>query len=277
VLHFVPTLKQHASNRVGTGCPPYPIHPMNDNQLLRYSRHILLDDIGIEGQEKLLAAHALIIGAGGLGSPAAYYLASAGIGKITLVDNDTVDLTNLQRQILHTTDRVGQPKAQSGKQTLSQINPEIEVIALTERAEGSRLAELVSQATVVLDCSDNFATRHAVNRACVEQRVPLVSGAAIKFDGQVSVFDAREDAPCYACLFPPDQKFEEVLCSTMGVFAPLVGIIGTVQAAEALKLAAGIGESLAGRLLLLDGRSMEWTSIKVARNAACSVCGHLHP
>jgi molybdopterin/thiamine biosynthesis adenylyltransferase len=250
---------------------------MNDNQLLRYSRHILLDEIGIEGQEKLLAAHALVIGAGGLGSPAAFYLASAGIGKITLVDNDTVDLTNLQRQILHTTERVGQPKTQSGKQTLAQINPEVEVVALTERAEAERLGELVSKASVVLDCSDNFATRHAVNRACVEHRVPLVSGAAIRFDGQVSVFDPRSgDTPCYACLFPPDQQFEEVLCSTMGVFAPLVGIIGTTQAAEALKLVAGIGESLAGRLLLLDARSMEWTSIKVARNAACIVCGQVH-
>jgi molybdopterin/thiamine biosynthesis adenylyltransferase len=247
---------------------------MNDNQLLRYSRHILLDEIGIEGQEKLLAARALVIGAGGLGSPAAFYLASAGIGKITLVDNDTVDLTNLQRQILHTTERIGQPKAQSGKQTLAQINPEIEVVALTERAEGARLAELVQQATVVLDCSDNFATRHAVNRACVQHKVPLVSGAAIRFDGQISVFDPRRgDAPCYACLFPPEQQFEEVLCSTMGVFAPLVGIIGTMQAAEALKVVAGIGESLAGRLLLLDGRGMEWTSIRVARNATCPVCG----
>jgi molybdopterin/thiamine biosynthesis adenylyltransferase len=250
---------------------------MNDNQLLRYSRHILLDDIGIEGQEKLLAAHALVIGAGGLGSPAAYYLASAGIGTITLVDNDTVDLTNLQRQILHTSDRVGQPKAQSGRQTLTQINPEIRVLALTERAEGERLSELVSQASVVLDCSDNFATRHAVNRACVAHRTPLVSGAAIRFDGQISVFDSRRgDAPCYACLFPPDQQFEEALCSTMGVFAPLVGIIGAMQAAEALKLAAGVGEPLSGRLLLLDARNMEWTSIKVARNAACSVCGQAH-
>lgn len=248
---------------------------MNDNQLLRYSRHILLDEIGIEGQERLLAAHALVIGAGGLGSPAAYYLASAGIGKITLVDNDTVDLTNLQRQILHTTERVGQPKAQSGKQTLAQINPEVEVVALTERVEGARLLELVGQATVVLDCSDNFATRHAVNRACVAQKVPLVSGAAIRFDGQISVFDPRSGTtPCYACLFPPDQQFEEVLCSTMGVFAPLVGIIGTMQAAEALKLAAGTGESLAGRLLLLDARNMEWTSIRVARNTDCMVCGH---
>jgi molybdopterin/thiamine biosynthesis adenylyltransferase len=250
---------------------------MNDSQLLRYSRHILLDDIGIEGQEKLLAAHALVIGAGGLGSPAAYYLASAGIGRITLVDNDTVDLTNLQRQILHTTERVGRPKAQSGKETLAQINPEIEVAALVERAEGERLAELVRQATVVLDCSDNFATRHAVNRACVAHGVPLVSGAAIRFDGQIAVFDPRrEDAPCYACLFPPDQQFEEVLCSTMGVFAPLVGIIGTMQAAEALKVVAGIGASLAGRLLLLDAREMEWTSIRVARNPACAVCGSQH-
>jgi molybdopterin/thiamine biosynthesis adenylyltransferase len=248
---------------------------MDDNQLLRYSRHILLDEIGIEGQEKLLAAHALVIGAGGLGSPAAYYLASAGIGKITLVDNDTVDLTNLQRQILHTTERVGQPKAESGKQTLARINPEVEVCALNERVEGERLSELVRQATVVLDCSDNFATRHAVNRACVAHKVPLVSGAAIRFDGQISVYDTRhEDAPCYACLFPPEQQFEEVLCSTMGVFAPLVGIIGAMQAAEALKLVAGVGESLAGRLLLLDARHMEWTSIKIARTPACPVCGN---
>ncbi len=247
---------------------------MNDNQLLRYSRHILLDEIGIEGQEKLLAAHVLVIGAGGLGSPAAYYLASAGVGKITLVDNDDVDLTNLQRQILHTTERVGQPKAQSGKQTLAQINPEVEVIALAERVEGERLSELARQATVVLDCSDNFTTRHAVNRACVAHKVPLVSGAAIRFDGQISVYDTRKaDAPCYACLFPPEQQFEEVLCSTMGVFAPLVGIIGAMQAAEALKLVAGVGDSLAGRLLLLDARRMEWTSISIARNPACSVCG----
>jgi molybdopterin/thiamine biosynthesis adenylyltransferase len=248
---------------------------MNDHQLLRYSRHILLDEIGIEGQEKLLAGHALIIGAGGLGSPAAYYLASAGMGKITLIDNDTVDMTNLQRQILHTTERIGQSKSESGKRTLAQINPDIEVVALVERAEGERLNELVKSADVVLDCSDNFATRHAINRACVTNRVPLVSGAAIRFDGQISVFDPRsETAPCYACLFPPDQQFEEVQCSTMGVFAPLVGIIGTMQAAEALKIVAHIGEALAGRLLLLDARSMEWTSIALARNAQCSVCGH---
>ncbi|HEY8607062.1 MAG TPA: molybdopterin-synthase adenylyltransferase MoeB [Noviherbaspirillum sp.] len=247
---------------------------MNDNQLLRYSRHILLDDIGIEGQQKLLDGHALVVGAGGLGSPAALYLASAGMGKITLVDNDSVDLTNLQRQIMHTTGRVGQPKAASGKAALEEINPEVEVVALAERLQGDRLVELAGEADVVLDCSDNFATRHAVNQACVARRVPLVSGAAIRFDGQVSVFDSRrDDAPCYACLFPPDQQFEEVLCSTMGVFAPLVGIIGTMQAAEALKLLAGIGRSLAGRLLLLDARHMEWTEIRVARSPGCAVCG----
>jgi len=247
---------------------------MNDNQLLRYSRHILLDEIGIEGQEKLLAAHALVIGAGGLGSPAAFYLASAGIGRITLVDNDTVDLTNLQRQILHDSGRIGMQKAESGKQTLARINPEIEIAALNERVDEDRLAELVRQASVVLDCSDNFATRHAVNRACVAGGVPLVSGAAIRFDGQISVFDPRRaDTPCYACLFPPDQQFEEVLCSAMGVFAPLVGIIGAMQAAEALKLVAGIGEPLAGRLLLLDARGMEWSSIRIARDPDCAVCG----
>ena len=247
---------------------------MNDQQLLRYSRHILLDDIGIEGQQQLLAAHALIIGAGGLGSPAALYLASAGIGTITLVDDDHVDLTNLQRQILHTTERIGQCKVESGKQALAGINPEVAVHALAVRADQDRLAELVGVADVVLDCSDNFATRHAVNRACVDARVPLVSGAAIRFDGQVSVFDMRDEtSPCYACLFPPDSQFEETQCATMGVFAPLVGIIGATQAAEALKLVVGIGRSLAGRLLLLDARSMEWTAIRFARNADCATCG----
>jgi molybdopterin/thiamine biosynthesis adenylyltransferase len=247
---------------------------MNDQQLLRYSRHILLDEIGIEGQEKLLSAHALIIGAGGLGSPVALYLASAGVGRITLVDDDVVDLTNLQRQILHTTARVGQAKAASGQQTLAEINPDVDVVALRERADDDRLHALVTSASVVLDCTDNFRTRHAINRACVNARVPLVSGAAIRMDGQVAVFDTRgDDGACYACLFPPDQVFEEVQCSTMGVFAPLVGIIGTVQAAEALKLVMGIGESLANRLLMLDARSMEWTSIRTAKNTDCAVCG----
>lgn len=247
---------------------------MNDQQLLRYSRHILLDEIGIEGQEKLLAAHAVIIGAGGLGSPVALYLASAGVGKITLVDNDEVDLTNLQRQILHSTARVGQPKAESGKVTLHDINPTIEVVALVARADEEQLKNLVSSVDVVLDCTDNFKTRHAINHACVAAKVPLVSGAAIRMDGQVAVFDSRQvDAPCYACLFPPDQQFEEVQCSVMGVFAPLVGIIGTMQAAEALKLVMGVGTSLAHRLLMLDARTMEWTSIKTTHNPHCTVCG----
>ena len=246
---------------------------MNDSQLLRYSRHILLDEIGIEGQQKLLAAQALVIGAGGLGSPAAMYLASAGVGHVTLVDNDTVDLTNLQRQIAHTTERVGQSKAASARITLQQINPDIAVTALNERVDDARLAELVAQADVVLDCTDNFATRHAVNRACVAQGKPLVSGAVIRFDGQVSVFDPRGGAqPCYSCLFPQDQQFEDVACSTMGVFAPLVGVVGAMQAAEALKLLMGVGASLAGRLLMLDGLHMEWTSIAVGRNGDCPVC-----
>ena len=247
---------------------------MNDNQLLRYSRHILLDQIGIQGQQALLDAHVLVIGAGGLGSPAAMYLAAAGVGQLTLVDDDTVDLTNLQRQIAHTTASVGQPKVASARTTLQAINPAIEVTALQERVNDARLAELVAAATVVLDCTDNFTTRHAVNRACVAHRVPLVSGAVIRFDGQVSVFDPRSGTqPCYCCLFPQDQQFSDEACSTMGVFAPLVGVVGSMQAAEALKLIMGIGASLAGRLLLLDGLQMEWSSMRVARDPACAVCG----
>jgi molybdopterin/thiamine biosynthesis adenylyltransferase len=247
---------------------------MNDDHLLRYSRHILLDDIGIEGQQRMQDAHVLIIGAGGLGSPAALYLAASGVGHITLVDDDDVDLTNLQRQIMHTSASVGQPKVDSGRAALLAINPLISVTALRERAQGARLQELVALASVVLDCSDNFATRHAVNRACVKARVPLVAGAAIRFDGQVSVFDARDAlSPCYACLFPENSGFEDVACATMGVFAPLVGVIGALQAAEALKVIAGIGKSLAGKLLLFDGRASEWTSIGVARDPGCPVCG----
>ena len=246
---------------------------MDDRQLLRYSRHILLDEIGIEGQQRVLGAHVLVIGAGGLGSPAALYLAASGVGRITLVDDDDVDLTNLQRQVMHTTARVGQPKVESGREALRQINPEVEVVVLRERAGPERLAELAGSADVILDCSDNFATRHAVNRACVAAKVPLVAGAVIRFDGQVSVFDVRDPvSPCYACLFPPDSRFEDVACSTMGVFAPLVGVIGAVQAAEALKLLVDIRPSLAGRLQMLDGRAMEWTEVKVARNPACPVC-----
>jgi molybdopterin/thiamine biosynthesis adenylyltransferase len=246
---------------------------MNDDQLLRYSRHILLDELGIEGQQRLLAADALVIGAGGLGSPVALYLGTAGVGRITIVDHDTVDVTNLQRQIAHNLARVGQPKAGSAAQTIHAINPEVQVTALQERADAARLDALVRDADVVLDCSDNFKTRHAVNAACVAHGVPLVSGAAIRFDGQISVYDTRDAAqPCYACIFPPEAAFEEVQCATMGVFAPLVGIIGSMQAAEALKLLAGVGRSLAGRLQMLDGRAMEWTEIAIARNPPCSVC-----
>lgn len=255
---------------------------MNDEQLLRYSRHLLLDEIGIEGQQRLLDAHALVIGAGGLGSPVALYLGTAGVGRITLVDHDTVELTNLQRQIAHNLSRVGLPKAESARQSIAAINPDVQVRALARRADTALLNELVSQAQVVLDCSDNFATRHAVNAACVRHGVPLVSGAAIGFDGQVSVYDTRQKAgpqgdaetgPCYACIFPPDAAFEEVACATMGVFAPLVGIIGSVQAAEALKLLAGVGTSLSGRLLMLDARSMQWDELRLARQPTCAVCG----
>ena len=247
---------------------------MNDDQLLRYSRHILLDEIGIEGQARLLASHALVIGAGGLGSPVVLYLGTAGVGCITLVDHDTVDLTNLQRQIAHNLARVGQPKAESARQTVAAINPDVQLQPVIQRADAAWLDAAVAQADVVIDCSDNFSTRHAVNAACVAHRKPLVSGAAIGFDGQISVYDVRgADAPCYACIFPPAATFEEVRCATMGVFAPLVGIIGTMQAAEALKLLMGLGTSLAGRLQMLDARLMEWTEIRMVRQPACEVCG----
>jgi molybdopterin/thiamine biosynthesis adenylyltransferase len=247
---------------------------VTDEQLLRYSRHILLDALGIEGQERILATHALVIGAGGLGSPAALYLASAGIGKITLVDDDNVDLTNLQRQILHTQSRVGMAKAESGRQALAAINPDIEIVPLQQRLAGAALDALVASVDIVLDCSDNFATRHAINRACVHHRKPLVSGAAIRFAGQISVYDLADDAaPCYHCLFPEGEDVEEVRCAVMGVFAPLTGIIGATQAAEALKLVAGIGESLSGRLLLLDALEMDWRTVRFKKDAACTVCG----
>jgi len=247
---------------------------MDDDQLLRYSRHILLNEIGVEGQERLRAAHMLVIGAGGLGSPAAFYLASAGVGTLTLVDGDRVDLTNLQRQILHTTERIGTAKAESGRTTLKAINPEVSIAAIAARADDAALNALVAQASVVLDCSDNFATRHALNRACVAHHRPLVSGAAIRFDGQIASFDLRRaQSPCYACLFPPGND-EDELCSTMGVFAPLTGIIGTMQAAEALKLAAEAGTPLVGRLMMLDALAMQWHTVRVPRDPACPVCAH---
>jgi molybdopterin/thiamine biosynthesis adenylyltransferase len=247
---------------------------MNDDQLLRYSRHVLLDEIGIEGQQRLLASHALVIGAGGLGSPVLLYLGSAGVGRITVVDPDTVDTTNLQRQIAHSLATVGRPKAESAAARIAGLNPDVAVRALVQRADAALLDELVPQADVVLDCSDNFATRHAVNAACVRHGKPLVSGAAIGFDGQVSVYDSRRaDAPCYACLFPPSAAHQDVACATMGVFAPLVGLIGSMQAAEALKLLVGTGEPLAGRLLMLDARNMHWDEVAFARQPGCEVCG----
>jgi len=242
---------------------------MTDEQLLRYSRHILLPEIGVEGQQKLLSASALVIGAGGLGSPAALYLAAAGVGIFTLVDGDQVDLTNLQRQILHTTESLGKSKVESGREALARINPEVKVVPIQQRLQDEALDALVASSSVVLDCSDNFATRHAVNRACVRHRKPLVSGAAVRFDGQVSVFDLRDETgPCYHCLFPENAELEEVRCAMMGVFAPLTGIIGTVQAAEALKLLAGIGETLNGRLMILDALAMQWRTIKLAKDPA---------
>ena len=246
---------------------------MTDDDLLRYSRHLLLDDIGIEGQARLLAAHALVIGAGGLGSPVVLYLGTAGVGRITIVDDDLVDLTNLQRQIVHDLAGVGAPKAESAARSIAAINPNVRVTALQERADAPRLLELVADADVVVDCSDNFATRHAINAACVAHARPLVAGAAIGFDGQLSVYDTRSTAsPCYACAFPPDPSFEDVACSRMGVFAPLVGIVGSMQAAEALKLLAGIGTSVVGRLQMVDARTMDWTEIRIARDPACPVC-----
>ncbi len=247
---------------------------MDDPQRLRYSRHLLLNEFGEDAQERLLASHALVVGAGGLGSPALLYLASSGVGRITVCDGDRVDLTNLQRQIVHRNDAIGRPKAASAASTLAGVNPEIRVEALDERAGPERLAVLARGADVVLDCSDNFATRHALNRACVAARRPLVSGAAIRFDGQVAVFDLRlEDAPCYHCLFAEDAQAPEERCATMGVFAPLVGIIGTFQALEALKLLAGIGESLSGRLLLFDALASRWHEVRLARDPHCRVCG----
>ena len=246
---------------------------MNDEQLLRYSRHILLDPIGIDGQTRIRESRLLIVGAGGLGSPAALYLASAGVGKITLADGDTVDLTNLQRQILHGQSSLGLAKALSGQTALARINPEVTVVPITERLAGQQLEALVADVDAVLDCCDNFDTRHAVNRACVAYRVPLISGAAIRFSGQVAVFDARRaDSPCYHCLFPEGEDAEEMRCAVTGVFAPLTGIIGATQAAEALKLISGAGQSLAGRLLLLDALNMEWRSVRYGKDPHCAVC-----
>lgn len=246
---------------------------MDDRQLLRYSRHILLREIGVEGQERILGGRVLIVGAGGLGSPVATYLAGAGVGHLTICDGDKVDLTNLQRQILHREPRIGMNKAQSASVALAEINPDCRVTVIPERVGPERLAELAGSADVVVEASDNFATRHAVNRACVTRAKPLVSGAAIRFAGQIAVYDtALETSPCYACLLPEDMPLEEERCATMGVFAPLTGTIGTMQATEVLHLLAGGQSALTGRLLLYDALSAEWQGIDIARNPACPVC-----
>ena len=246
---------------------------MNDNQLLRYSRHILLSQVGYEGQEKLTKSHALIVGAGGLGSPAALYLAASGVGKLTICDFDNVDLTNLQRQIIHTTASVGINKAVSAQQNIYEINPDVVVQTIQQKSSETEFKTLAKQADVVIDCSDNFATRYTLNRICVQLKKPLVSGAAIRFEGQITVFDFRqENSPCYYCLYPDVGADQEMRCADNGVFAPLVGMIGTTQAAEALKLMMNIGESLQGRLLLLDALAMEWRTIKLSKDPVCSVC-----
>lgn len=248
---------------------------MEDQDLLRYSRHILLEEFGIDGQGRVSASHALVIGAGGLGSPVLLYLAAAGVGRITLVDDDELDLTNLQRQVAHTTARVGMAKVDSAAEAMRAINPDISIDTHKLRANDELLAQWVAAADVVIDCSDNFSTRHAVNRACVAHARPLVAGAAIRFDGQLSVYDTRDPtSPCYACVFPPDAEFEETRCAVLGVFAPVVGTIGTLQASEALKLLAGISPSMAGSLLMFDGRRTAFDTLCVARDPGCSVCGH---
>jgi molybdopterin/thiamine biosynthesis adenylyltransferase len=246
---------------------------MNDNQLLRYSRHILLPQVSYEGQDKLVNSHALMVGAGGLGSPVALYLAASGVGTLTICDFDVVDLTNLQRQIIHTTQSVGINKAISAQQTIYEINPEVIVNTVQKKSTEDDFAVLVAKADVVIDCSDNFSTRYTLNRLCVKLKKPLVSGAALGFEGQITVYDMRSNtSPCYHCLFPDNGEDTDLRCATNGVFAPLVGMIGSTQAAEALKLLMGIGESLQGRLLLLDAIAMEWRTIKLSKDSACIVC-----
>ncbi len=248
---------------------------MNDNQLLRYSRQIMLPQIDIEGQQKLLAASVLIVGAGGLGSPAAIYLAAAGIGNIAIYDNDVVDLSNLQRQIAHHTPDIGTDKVISTRQTLNRLNPEIKIRAVKQRLEGEQLDYEAMQADVVLDCSDNFTTRFAINNACVKHLTPLVSGAAIRFEGQVAVFTpGQNNSPCYNCLYSSDGE-ELQNCATNGVIAPITGIVGSIQALETMKLIMNIGAALTGRLLLLDGLTMEWNTMKLRKNPNCPTCGSL--
>ena len=247
---------------------------MDDAQLLRYSRHILLTELGPDAQDKFAAAHALIVGVGGLGNPAAHFLAAAGVGTLTLCDADHVDLTNLQRQTLFSTSDIGCAKVDAAAARLAAINPDVRIERVATRVGQPELGALVDRANVVLDCTDNFTTRHAINRACVLARKPLVSGAALRFDGQIAVFDSRmADSPCYHCLFGEGDELEETRCATMGVFAPLVGIVGAMQAGEALKVLAGTGETLAGRLMIVDALTMQWRDVRVPRDPACPVCG----
>nr|AUN37358.1 sulfur carrier protein adenylyltransferase ThiF [uncultured bacterium] len=250
-----------------------PDNDLDDEQLLRYSRHILLPEIGIDGQENIRRSHALIVGLGGLGSPAALFLASAGVGTLTLCDADHVDLTNLQRQIAHDTTTIGVEKVESAAKRIAAINPDVRVRLVPRRVGPPELESLVAEATVVLDCTDNFATRHAINRACVAAAKPLVSGAALRFDGQLAVFDTRDaGAPCYHCIFGEDESIEETRCAVMGVFAPLVGVIGSMQAVEALKLIAPCGEPASGKLMVYDALAAEWRTLKVRRDPQCTAC-----
>lgn len=246
---------------------------MDDHQLLRYSRQILLPQFDVEGQEKLLNSRALIIGLGGLGSPAAMYLAAAGVGSLVLNDYDVVDLSNLQRQIAHGTENVGEAKPASARKTLERLNPDVRITELADRLEGSQLEQAVARADIVLDCSDNFATRFAINTACVKTRTPLVSGAVIRFEGQLAVFTPGvENSPCYNCLYADHGELAES-CVQNGVLAPLPGIIGSLQALEAIKLLTGVGDTLRGRLLLFDALSMEWNQMILKRNPKCPTCG----
>lgn len=245
---------------------------MNDEQLLRYNRHIMLPQIGIEGQQKLSDAHILIIGLGGLGSPAALYLATAGVGKLTLIDDDIVELSNLQRQIIHREKNIGESKVSSAKNSLLAINPDIDIVTIDHRLNDAELNQQIQLADIVLDASDNFDTRFAINQACVAQKTPLVSGAAIQFEGQISVFDSSNDnCPCYSCLYP-DKGEDNLTCSSNGILSPVVGIIGSMQALEAIKLICQIGEPLYGRLLLLDALSLQWRSMKFKKDPGCRVC-----
>lgn len=246
---------------------------MDDQQLLRYSRHILLPEIDIPGQKKLTQSSIFILGAGGLGSPAALYLAASGIGKIVICDYDQVDLTNLQRQILHDTASIGKSKADSAKNTLQRINPEIEIIPLSQHATIDLLNREISNVDAVVDASDNFSARHLLNQVCLIHRKPLISGAAVRFSGQITVFDLRQDnSPCYHCLFPDSGESDDPECAVMGVFSPLTGIIGCIQAAETIKVLLEIGETLYGRLLLLDGLTMRVRSLILSKDPRCSAC-----